>query len=173
MKNNTLPILIVILSLVFVSLGCKTLSNLGSKPEQASPQEQIPTGTPEPHTEPTQEVVPSQPIEATSQPEPTLPDSAGSQTQSADFPMPPGAQNVINKAGLINFQAKMNLNDVMSFYRETFSKEGLIENKLLTVVSATTFNLVFTGAANGQALVIQGTDLGNGMINVSLFYEKL
>jgi hypothetical protein len=169
MKINSLPIFTAFLCLVLATLSCKTLGNLTSKPENLTPQEEAPVAT----LEPQEEFNESQQQETDTQSESTQPASEENPSQSTDFPLPPGAKNVMNVSGTTNFQVQMELKDIMNYYREEFTKQGLTEDKLLTVTSDSTFSMVFKGAPDGQSIVVQGVDLKNGMSNVSLRYEKI
>ena len=75
--------------------------------------------------------------------------------------------------GTIIYQVNMSLADVMAFYRTEYTSLGLTERELLTVVSDSTFSIVFDGSPNGMAVVIQGVDLGGGKTNVSIRYEDV
>lgn len=90
------------------------------------------------------------------------------------FPMPDSVINFTEMGnGAINFQTKMNMKDTLQFYRDAFTKQGLKEREINTAITDATFSLVFDGDGSGQAVVIQGVDLGNGMTNVNIRYEKI
>lgn len=95
-------------------------------------------------------------------------------SDNTKWPMP---ENVVNFTdmgnGSVNFQVKMSLKDTEDFYRSAFEKQGLDERTELTAVTASTFSMVFDGDPSGQAVVIQAVDLGNGMTNVNIRYEKI
>ncbi|MGE5073265.1 MAG: hypothetical protein ACM3MF_07550 [Anaerolineae bacterium] len=92
---------------------------------------------------------------------------------STKFPMPDSVINFTEMGnGAINFQTKMSIKDTLQFYRAAFEKQGLKERETNTAITATTFSLVFDGDTSGQAVVLQGVDLGNGMTNVNIRYEK-
>jgi len=89
-----------------------------------------------------------------------------------DFPTPPDAQNITEMGtGGINFQTTMSLDDVVAFYRSTFESAGFQERDILTVINATTFSIVWDGHPSGQAIVVQGVDLGDGTININIRFE--
>ena len=71
----------------------------------------------------------------------------------------------------INFQTGMSLKDVIAFYRQAFSAQGLKERDLLTIINDEVFSMVFDGAPNGKAVVIQGVLLGSGSVNINIRYE--
>ena len=93
---------------------------------------------------------------------------------STKFPLPPKVSNFTDMGnGSINFQTDMSLKDTLSFYRDTFKKEGLTERTVNTSITGTTFSMVFDGDPSGQAIVIQAVDLGGGKTNVNIRYEKV
>jgi hypothetical protein len=87
------------------------------------------------------------------------------------FPLPDNVQNFMGEGGegQVNFQTSLSLDEVIEFYRQALTDKGLTERPILTVTSDTTFSMVFDGWPNGQALVIQGVDLGaNRNVNIRL-----
>jgi hypothetical protein len=99
---------------------------------------------------------------------------SGSGATSLQFPMPGGASNIATTGtGSINFQVSLSLKDTISFYREAFAKKGLTERTINTAITDTTFSMVFDGDPSGQAIVVQGVDLGSGKTNVNIRYEKV
>jgi hypothetical protein len=146
MKKFT--VLFAILALATASLACQVLSGGGDSSPSAPVQDM--------------EGFPS--------------DSSGSPGGSSaggqsEFPMPNGAKNVISVAGSLNYQTNMSLEEVMAFYRDAYGKQGYIERPILTVVSDGVFSMVFDGHPSGQAVVIQGVDLGDGTMNVNIRLE--
>lgn len=100
--------------------------------------------------------------------------SSSSSGYNTKFPMPSSVSNFTDTGnGSINFQTSMNLNDTIAFYRDALTKEGLKERTINTAITATTFSMVFDGDPSGQAIVVQGVDLGNGKTNVNIRYEKV
>jgi len=67
----------------------------------------------------------------------------------------------------------MALEEVIEFYRQSFSARGLAEREMLTIINEDVFNIVFDGAPNGKAVVVQGVRLDNGSVNVNIRYEDL
>ena len=99
---------------------------------------------------------------------------SGSTTYNTKFPLPSTVSNFTDTGNdSINFQTDMSLEDTISFYRDAFQKEGLTERTINTAITDTTFSMVFDGDPSGQAIVIQGVDLGNGKTNVNIRYEKV
>ena len=100
--------------------------------------------------------------------------SGGGDGQSTKFPMPGNVSNLTDTGnGSINFQTNMSLKDTIQFYRDAFTKKGLTERTVNTAITDTTFSLVFDGDPSGQAIVVQGVDLGNGKTNVNIRYENV
>lgn len=98
----------------------------------------------------------------------------GSGAYNTKFPMPGGVSNFTDMGNSsINFQTTMSLKDTIAFYREAFKKEGITERTINTAITDTTFSLVFDGDPSGEAIVVQGVDLGNGKTNVNIRYEKV
>ena len=152
-----LSILFAVLALILASLACQGLSGGGG---DDSPE------LPPPGAEGGEEAPPADapPVEN---------DSSGGGTSNVEteFPLPDGAMNIQNLGGTINFQVKMSLDEALKFYMETLTKEGYTERTLLTVTSETTFSTVFDGHESGKAIVVQGVDLGDGMVNVNIRLE--
>lgn len=100
--------------------------------------------------------------------------SSGSGAHNTQFPVPGDASNYSEQGnGQINIQTNMSLKDTISYYLDAFTKQGLKERTDLTSLSDTTFSMVFDGDPSGQAIVVQGVDLGNGKNNVNIRYEKV
>jgi len=92
----------------------------------------------------------------------------------SEFPMPADAINVISMGSdVVNFQTKLSLDEGMDFYRDEFGKLGYTERDLLTVTSDTTFSMVFDGHESGKAIAVQGVDLGDGTINISITLQDI
>jgi hypothetical protein len=75
--------------------------------------------------------------------------------------------------GGINYQTTMSLNEVVNFYRGAFKDAGYDERDITTVVNDTTFSIVWDGHPSGQAIVVQGVDLGDGTVNVNVRFEDV
>ena len=105
---------------------------------------------------------------------PTAASGGGCGGQNTKFPMPGNVSNLTDTGnGSINFQTDMSLKDTIQFYRDAFTKEGLTERTANTAITDATFSLVFDGDPGGQAIVVQGVDLGNGKTNVNIRYENV
>ena len=92
----------------------------------------------------------------------------------SEFPMPADATNVVNMGNsVLNFQTDLTLDEAMSFYRDEFGKLGYTERSLLTVTSDATFSMVFDGHESGKAIAVQGVDLGDGTINISISLQDV
>jgi len=57
--------------------------------------------------------------------------------------------------------------DVVTFYRNEFTGQGLTEREITTVVQESVASLVFDGDTSGLATVVQATDIG-GSVSVAL-----
>ena len=99
---------------------------------------------------------------------------SGSSGYNTKFPLPDSVVNFTDTGdGSVNFQTKMGLKDTIDWYRSALVKQGLKERTENTAITGTTFSMVFDGDPGGQAVVIQGVDLGNGLTNVNIRYEKV
>jgi len=146
-------ILLAILALVFSSLACQMVTGDGGAVDQTTPvdnPDDSPTATP-----------------ASSS------DDNFSFGDDSDFPMPDDAKNVVSAAGTVNFQTNLGLDEVMDFYRDIYGKQGYTERELLTTVTDGVFSFVFDGHESGQAIVIQGVDLGDGSVNVNISFQDV
>lgn len=157
MKKSNIVLALVVL--VLASLACQAVTGDGGG---EAPQIQ-----PLPSVEET-ESIQQIPAEEEAQESPEY--SFGSDTE---FPLPDDAQNVTEVAGMVNYQTKLNLDDVMKFYRDAFGSLGYTERELLTTVSDGVFSMAFDGHESGQAIVIQGVDLGDGSMNVNIRLEDV
>jgi hypothetical protein len=90
------------------------------------------------------------------------------------FPLPADVQNFAGEGGegSINYQTTLPLADLLTFYRDELTAQGLVERDIVTVVSDAMISIVFDGSENGKALVIQGVDLGDS-INVNIRFEDM
>lgn len=167
MKKITPASLLLIAMLAAGSLACNLASSLlpASPQAEQAPQEALDG------VEDAYPAAPSQ--EKPSSPYPAQPAGEGSPVES-EFPLPEDVQNYMEMgAGAANFQTSVKMEDLMAFYRETLTAQGYTEREILTSVTASTFSMVFDGAPNGMALVIQAVNLGNGAVNVNIRYEDV
>jgi hypothetical protein len=181
MQNKTNWQLLVLLAVfITVSMACNALSGSnqdslsapgGAESNQAPSMTDIPTQPAPP--EPTEQTAPeaNQPPPPTEQP----PEPSSGQSQiDTDFPLPDDVQNIMQlDENTINFQTDMSMQGVVDFYRKTFTDQGLTERTLLTSITDSTVSMVFDGAPNGMAVVLQCVDLGGGSTNVNLRYEDV
>lgn len=93
------------------------------------------------------------------------------------FPLPPDTTGIVNLSDQeeVNFQTSLTLDEVMQFYRDTFTEDGATERTITTVTTDDTFNLVFDDwpQANGKAVVVQGVKLAPDNINVNIRLEDV
>ena len=157
-RNNQLIVILVVL--ITFSLACNAITGAVPEVETAS--------TPGP----TEESVPAASSSTPPEPAPTITEDAAPASYVNDFPLPTDVQNFMELGYEgVNFQTGMSLKDVIAFYRQAFSAQGLDERDLLTVINKEEFSMVFDGAQNGKAVVIQGVLLGSGSVNVNIRYE--
>ena len=99
---------------------------------------------------------------------------SGSGKYDTEFPLPSDVENFMDLGdGAINYQTSMKLNEVIEFYRDEFAKAGYDERDVTTVVNDDTFSIVWDGHPGGQAIVVQGVDLGGGSVNVNVRFEDV
>jgi len=99
---------------------------------------------------------------------------AGPTDYDTVFPLPDDVQNFTGSGGesMVNFQTGLSMEEVIAFYRQSFSEKGLIERSILTTIDDSGFSMVFDGWDNGKALVIQGVDMG-ASVNVNIRFEDV
>ena len=99
---------------------------------------------------------------------------SGSEDYDTEFPLPASVENFMKlDENAINYQTSMKLPEVVDFYREAFKNAGYEERDITTVINDTTFSIVWDGHPSGQAVVVQGVDLGNGTTNVNVRLEDV
>jgi len=103
---------------------------------------------------------------------------SGTQTDSSgslrkELPIPDGATNFTEADGTLLFQVKMSLDDAADFYLTELAAMGFKERPILTVIEESTFSMVFDGHESGSAIIVQGVDLGNGSVNISIRLEDV
>lgn len=163
--KKTLHLTLILLSLfAFNSIACGF--STGNKTEAAEESTPVKTAnTPEASRE--NPATHNTPVHS-------KPASVNPQSVDSEFPLPDDISNFSKLGeGQINFQVKSNMQDIMDFYRQKFSEQGLKERELLTVTDDTTFSMVFDGAANGQSIVVQGVALSEDTLNINIRYEKV
>lgn len=141
----------------------------------------LPTNTPVP----TNTAVPTNTPASTNTPVPTntpIPSVTPTSTPVIDteFPMPSGEIRQFTKAAnneQILFITDWTTEELLNFYRKELTEQGLVEREITTTVGDWGFSLVFDGSTNGQALVVQVTDLGQSTADdsrsVAVRYEDI
>lgn len=100
--------------------------------------------------------------------------AGGSERYDTEFPLPSNVDNYMKlDNGSINYQTSMELSELVDFYRDAFKNAGYDERDITTVINDTTFSIVWDGHPSGQAIVVQGVDLGNGNMNVNVRFEDV
>lgn len=167
MKNKHLLAWIFV-TLLAASLACSLVTGSTEAPavEEVQPpaQQDAPPGA-----KPTLEAPPP------GEEKPVGPPPEKSGDYDTIFTLPPNVQNFTGNGNDadINYQTDMPLDEVIRFYRRAFTEEGLTEREINTAITDTTFSMVFDGHEKGQAIVIQGVDLGNGTTNVNIRFEDV
>ena len=111
--------------------------------------------------------------QSTAQPtEPSADSTNSNPTINTNFPMTSDAFNAMELGeDSILYYTKLSADEVMQLYRDELTKRGYTERKDTTIVSDTTFSMVFDGDPSGKALVIQSVDLGDGTRTVNVRLE--
>ena len=165
-RHAVVPCLSLIV-LISASLACG-----GSK---ASPE---PEGTPPPAAT---EAPAAAPTESPAEPSPTpVPDEGEEAPEPSQgeydtvFPLPEDVQEFIGEGGeeSVIFQTSLSLEEVVAFYRQALTAQGLTEYEVLTVIEDDGFSIVFNGWPDGRSVVIQGVDFGD-TTNVSIRLEDV
>ena len=167
MKHKRIVMFLVVL--VLASLACNFLTGGGSPGVEDVPASPGESGGSD------EGDGPASPEEESEADEEESPFSfGGSGNFDTEFPLPEDVQNFMElDENTINYQTSMSLEEVVDFYRNEFEAEGYQERELLTVIEDGTFSLVWDGHPSGQALVVQGVDLGNGTTNVNVRLEDI
>lgn len=168
-QNSYRWMAIVFSTLVLVSLACAALTGGGNGEAPAEVTRAVETLPVRVTLSPAEVTEPVQPVD-----EPTLPPAPTTGEYDTLFPLPSDVQNFMQLDAVndsINFQTSLSLEEVMEFYRQAFTAQGLVERTLLTTfVEGQVFSMVFDGSSNGKALVIQGV-AAMGLTNVNIRYE--
>lgn len=95
----------------------------------------------------------------------------------SSFPLPEGATVMVVSGYQTDSEAliastTLTFDELKTFYRDAFTAQGLTERTILTVEGDWGFSMVFDGAANGLATVVQTTDLGDGTRSISITYTN-
>jgi predicted small secreted protein len=168
-------LLLVLILVIVTSFACKTLAGNGKDVEPTmdpalQEQEVVVENTPAPVEQDEQTVLSPTEIE------PSAPKvkGAGSSSNDSEFPLPADVQNFtqLGEAG-INFQTEMTLEEALDFYRRAFHTKDLMERELLTVIDEDVFSMVFDGAPDDKAIVIQGVYLDDGLLNINIRCEDV
>jgi len=78
------------------------------------------------------------------------------------YPLPEDGRNISRtlKSDLVQFQTGMDLKKIADFYRQAFTKMGLVEYTLLTQMTKEYVGLMFVDIPREKAVTVQAIDLG-------------
>jgi hypothetical protein len=158
-KYRWLAALIV---LVLASLACQTVMGGGSEVPQAPQNTQVPQSP-----DNNNDALDPSPTEALPPTNENEGDGGGIQDVGG-FPVPTGATSVVTAGGVVTYITTMSVNEVVTFYRDEYGKQGLTERTSMSVTMEQLFNLVFDGDSSGKAISISGADMGDGTTAVTL-----
>jgi hypothetical protein len=88
-----------------------------------------------------------------------------------EFPLPAGATNVrLADNDIVDFRTSMSVNEVVSFYRQELEQMGLTEREGRTNIQDSGFIMIFDGwsGSEGEGLIVQGVETGEGITSVSI-----
>lgn len=167
MKTKHTLLIVIIFVLAFTAAcggGTATSAPPADVPTEVPTEAPVEVPVEEPTIEPATEAPTEEPAQAPTEVPTEEPVAA------PEFPLPDDAGNVmVIGEGATSFQTGLSIPDVVTFYR--FAFPDYTEREILTVVEEGIFNLVFDGHPSGQAIVIQGFPMGEGVVNVSIRLE--
>jgi len=145
--------------------------------EEAAPAEEEPEPTEEVEEESEEsETEEAQEAEQMEEEQPEEEEAAPAEEDEYDteFPLPETVENFIAVGDTgVNFATDLSIEESVEFYRQEFEDAGLTERTINTAITDTTFSIVFDGHESGQAIVVQGVDLGNGTTNINIRFEDV
>ncbi len=156
-------LLVLVVTLLITSLACAVLGGADQGAE-------APASEPADQEEAADDVEEAEPAEAV---EEDMSSSGETQEYDTPFPLPDDVQNFTGGGDQVNFATSLTVEEAIGFYRSALAEMGLSERTLNTAITETTFNMVFDGHESGQAVVVQGVDLGNGTTNINIRFEDV
>ncbi len=191
--NRKRAFVMILISLLIASLACSLVGGLGEEAvvEEAAPEAESDAAVEEEEAAPTEEE-PVEEAEEMEEPEaeeaeeaeqveeeqPEEEDAAPAEEESAEydteFPLPETVENFMGSDDTqVNFSTDLSIEEAIEFYRQAFEDAGLTERTINTAITDTTFSMVFDGHESGQAIVVQGVDLGDGSTNINIRFEDV
>jgi hypothetical protein len=89
-------------------------------------------------------------------------------SSESEFSMTSDAYNVVAADNVLTYQTKLTAEEVATFYREDFEKQGYSEDTSMSVTFGGNFTMVFTGHESGQSIYVVGADAGDGSLFVTI-----
>ncbi|MDK1080137.1 MAG: hypothetical protein QGM50_00250 [Anaerolineae bacterium] len=98
----------------------------------------------------------------------------GTGSYDTEFPLPSNVE-IFTKFDddSINYQTSLSLNELVEFYRDEFADAGYDERDINTEINDAIISIVWDGHTSGNAIVVQGVDLGDGKVNVNVRFEDI
>ena len=98
----------------------------------------------------------------------------GTGSYDTEFPLPSNVE-IFTKFDddSINYQTSLSLNELVEFYRDEFADAGYDERDINTEINDAIISIVWDGHTSGNAIVVQGVDLGDGKVNVNVRLEDI
>jgi uncharacterized surface protein with fasciclin (FAS1) repeats len=112
--------------------------------------------------------------EATAEAEGVVPapaEGASAADVDTEFPLPAGSTNVrLADEDIVDFRTSMSVAEVVAFYRQELEQMGLTEREGRTNIQDSGFIMIFDGwpDSEGQGLIVQGVETGEGTTSVSI-----
>lgn len=89
-----------------------------------------------------------------------------------EFPIPDGATNAVVVAGVLNYTSSLPIDELVEYYRNEFSAQGLTERTQSTSIDDGVVNLIFDGHPSGKAIIVQMIDLIVLGVNISVSFGE-
>jgi len=90
-----------------------------------------------------------------------------------NFPLPDSEIIIINHVGgTLNLKTRLQVEEVIDFYRDTYGEMGLTERASETDIIETNANLVFDGHESGKTVIVQVAGRDNELTQVTIRMEN-
>lgn len=155
--------LLALIVLVLASLACQTVMGGGSEFPQVPQNTQVPQSPG--NNNDANDPMPTESLPPTDDGG----DGGDGALEIGGFPAPADATSVVTAGEVVTFMTNLSVDDVVSFYRDEYGKQGLTERASMSVVMAgQLFTLVFDGDPSGKAISVSGADMGDGTTSVTI-----
>jgi hypothetical protein len=180
--NRKLTLLSVVVVLLLTNLACSLVGaveetiaeEVAPEVESDEPVEDEEEAAPAEQETEAEEMEEAESVEEEQPEEDAALAEEGSTEYDTEFPLPETVESftAVGDTG-INFATDLSIEEAVAFYRQEFEDAGLTERSINTAITDTTFSIVFDGHESGQAIIVQGVDLGNGSTNINIRFEDV